>query len=306
MRANSRSRRRPSRTYEDFIGDVAVSPDGRLIYAADLYHDSIVVINAQSGRVTEHYKTGRRPYRILFHPDGKSFFVSSWADGDGVSARRRERVREVRPHSPGSAHHRHGAERSQDPDGDEQTHWRYRLFVAAANTNSVFVVGVSDTNDMKLLETLNVALTARQPLGMTPSARGAEPGSDEAVRGVFGCERGGGGRYFRGAQPRGRIHSDGLVSDGGARAAGRARAGAERARRCRAIRIPTTRVREQAPNVHRAIRGANMSAYMQTGTMSVIDPLTDEALDEYTKTAHEPDALSRQQSGLQLICRTTA
>ena len=28
-----------------------------------------------------HYKTGRRPYRILFHPDGKSSFVSSWADG---------------------------------------------------------------------------------------------------------------------------------------------------------------------------------------------------------------------------------
>ena len=51
------------------------------LYAADLYHDSIVVINPPSGRVIERYKTGRRPYRILFHPDGKSFFVSSWADG---------------------------------------------------------------------------------------------------------------------------------------------------------------------------------------------------------------------------------
>ncbi|MEO7144157.1 MAG: YncE family protein, partial [Bryobacteraceae bacterium] len=70
-----------SRTYRDFIGDVALTPDGRLLYAADLYHDAIVVINPISGRVIEHYKTGRRPYRILFPSDGKSFYVSSWADG---------------------------------------------------------------------------------------------------------------------------------------------------------------------------------------------------------------------------------
>src|SRR5450755_503678 len=61
------------RTYRDFIGDVAVSPDGRLLYACDLYHDSIAVVNPQSGLVIEHFKTGRRPYKILFHPDGKSY-----------------------------------------------------------------------------------------------------------------------------------------------------------------------------------------------------------------------------------------
>src|SRR5436305_8484481 len=69
------------RTVKDFIGDVAMSPDGRLIYAADLFQDSVVVINPQSGMVIERFKTGRRPYRILFHPDGKSFFVTSWTDG---------------------------------------------------------------------------------------------------------------------------------------------------------------------------------------------------------------------------------
>src|SRR5690348_1209686 len=69
------------RTDRDFIGDVAFSPDGRLLYAADLYRDSIVVINPQSGTVIERFKTGRRPYRILFHPDGKSFFVTHWTDG---------------------------------------------------------------------------------------------------------------------------------------------------------------------------------------------------------------------------------
>ena len=33
------------RTFTDFVGDVAVSPDGRLIYAAQLFHDTIAVIN---------------------------------------------------------------------------------------------------------------------------------------------------------------------------------------------------------------------------------------------------------------------
>src|SRR5690349_680587 len=69
------------RKQQDFIGDVTLSPDGRLIYAAALYRDVIKVVNPQSGRVIGEYKTGRRPYRILFHPDGKSYFVTNWADG---------------------------------------------------------------------------------------------------------------------------------------------------------------------------------------------------------------------------------
>src|SRR6478672_3375173 len=85
-------------TNRDFIGDVALSPDGRLIYAADLYHDQVVVINPQSGMVIEHFKTGRRPYRILFPPDGKSFLVTHWADGtlgkyDAASGSRLDTVR---------------------------------------------------------------------------------------------------------------------------------------------------------------------------------------------------------------------
>ncbi len=40
-----------------FIGDVAVSPDAHLLYAADLYNDSIAVINLQSGRLIDRWKT---------------------------------------------------------------------------------------------------------------------------------------------------------------------------------------------------------------------------------------------------------
>jgi len=58
---------------------------------------------------------------------------------------------------------------SADPDGDQAPEWDARLFVAAANTNNVYVVGVSGTS-LNTLETINVATTPRHPLGMTPSA----------------------------------------------------------------------------------------------------------------------------------------
>src|SRR5580704_13502959 len=75
----------PTRTFEivkgaerearDFVGDVAIDPAGHLLYATDLYNDAIAVINTQSGTLIDRFKTGRRPYRILFNPDGQSFYV---------------------------------------------------------------------------------------------------------------------------------------------------------------------------------------------------------------------------------------
>ena len=157
------------RTNRDFIGDVALTPDGRLIYAADLYHDSLVVINPQSGMVIDHVKTGRRPYRILFPPGGKSFFVSSWADGSVTQYQTTDGAEmgsvRVAPHPtdmvwlPG---------KNQPAEGE--LGWVARLFVAAANTNSVYTFGVSEGNELRLLESINVAMTPRQPVGMTPSA----------------------------------------------------------------------------------------------------------------------------------------
>ena len=45
-----------------------------------------------------------------------------------------------------------------------------RLFVAAANTNNVYSVGVTESNELRVLESINAAMTPRHPLGMTPSA----------------------------------------------------------------------------------------------------------------------------------------
>ena len=48
--------------------------------------------------------------------------------------------------------------------------WVARLFVSAANTNSVYTVGVSASNELQVVENINLSMTPRQPLGMTPSA----------------------------------------------------------------------------------------------------------------------------------------
>lgn len=164
-----------SRKPEDFIGDVALSPDGRLIYAAGLFRDAIHVINPQSGRVIEKWPTGRRPYRILFHPDGQSYFVSSWADGsvyhhEAISGKRLAVVR-LGQHPTDMVWR---ARKAEEKD-EEQIRWTGRLFVAAANTNSVYAVGVSESKELRMLEAINVSMTPRQPLGMTPSGLGLSP-----------------------------------------------------------------------------------------------------------------------------------
>uniref|UniRef100_Q01S46 40-residue YVTN family beta-propeller repeat protein n=1 Tax=Solibacter usitatus (strain Ellin6076) TaxID=234267 RepID=Q01S46_SOLUE len=160
----------------DFVGDVALSPDGRLIFAASLYRDSITVINPQSGMVIAQFKTGRRPYRILFHPDGKSFFVSHWADGtvgqyDTAGGSLMGSPTRVGAHASDMVWHSGAAEAA---DGQPPA-YTARIFVAAASTNNVFAVGVSPGKELTVVESINLAMTPRQPLGMTPSALGLSP-----------------------------------------------------------------------------------------------------------------------------------
>ena len=147
------------RTDNDFIGDLCFSPDGRMLYAANVYQDSLVIVNPLTGFVVDRVKTGRRPYRVMFAPDGQSYFVTSWADGTltQYSAADNSQTASIRLGShPTDMVWRHAA------GGD-------RIYVAAANTNSVFAVNVSE-GGLEHGETIDIAMTPLQPLGMTPSA----------------------------------------------------------------------------------------------------------------------------------------
>ncbi len=150
-----------------FIGDLAIPPGGRLVYAADLFHDEILVFNPQSGRVIERHKSGRRPYQILFHPDGRSYFVSSWADASVFQYRTNtgEEIGRIRV-----APHPTAMVLSDRKIPDDETAPPMRLFVAASNTNNVFVIGLDRTDTMKQIDVLNIGFSPGQPAGMTPSA----------------------------------------------------------------------------------------------------------------------------------------
>jgi len=287
----------PARTFQviptdtlarrDMIGDVAITPDGHLLYAADLYNDSVVVVNPQSGMVINRVKTGRRPYRILFHPDGKSFFVTSWTDGslehyDASNGSRLARV-------PLGAHTtdmiwRAGA--SSDAAEGEAT-WAARLFVAASNTNSVYSVGVSTGKELSVLERINVAMTARQPLGMTPSGLALSP---DGKRLYVACSD---GNVAAVVDVSGQVsHVDGFIPAGWYPTAVRVLpSGTVVIVNGKGLRsyanpngpVPTKQA--ETATLHIGARGPGFVGNMQTGTASWIDPFTDDQLAAWTKKA---------------------
>lgn len=147
-----------------FLGDVTLSPDEKTLYVASLYQDSVIEYDVATREMKRRIPTGRRPYRVRFAPDGKTLMVSSWGDNRVVL------------HDPAT-----GAERARLDAGLHPTDFVFdkqgRLFVAAANTNTVAVFR-PDGDGWRRAETLNVALTARQPVGMTPSALALSPRQD--------------------------------------------------------------------------------------------------------------------------------
>ncbi len=267
----------------DFVGDVAMSPDGHLLYAADLYRDSIVVVNPQSARVIGRFRTHRRPYRILFAPDGKSLFVTSWADGtlQQLQVANGTVLNTVRigPHPTDIVWDDHKPEVAE---GEQAPPWNARLFVSAANTNNVYVIGVAESG-LTNIETINVGATPRHPLGMTPSALALTPDQTKLyvvcsdANAVAVADVSDTNTVVEGFVPVGwyptaaRALADGrlIVLNG------------RGARSYPNVHGPSPIVRQEP--VHVGIPAVEYVARIQTGTASIIPPFDDAALSDYTK-----------------------
>ncbi len=274
-------------TAQDFIGDVALSPDGRLIYASDLYRDSVVVINPQSGMVINRYKTGRRPYRILFHPDGKSFFVSHWADGNigHYDAETGSQLATLRI----GAHPTDIAWRAGGPAEAAAGEPAYaaRMFVAAANTNNVYVVGVSASKELSVIESINTAMTPRQPLGMTPSGLAITP---DGKRLYVACSDGNVAAVVDISTERSRV--EGFIPTGWYPTAVRVLpSGTVVILNGKGLRShpnpkdgPNPSKRPVGEHNEPGVRPGYVG-YMQTGTASWIEPFTPEQLDAWSRRA---------------------
>ncbi len=162
----ARQQKKPS----DHVGDVLLGPEGRFLYAANVFRDNVTVVNVQTGVVVREIATGRRPYRLLLGPGGKTLLVSHWAEAsvgfydlnDGRLIGR-------------AAVGLHPTDMLLQPwqreaGGEGQPALTARLFVACANTNSVFVLGLTDSSQAYPLERIPVGPTPNAPAGSMPTA----------------------------------------------------------------------------------------------------------------------------------------
>ncbi|MBI3209099.1 MAG: bifunctional YncE family protein/alkaline phosphatase family protein [Candidatus Solibacter usitatus] len=278
------------RTHQDFVGDVQLTPDGRMLYATLMYRDMIVVINPLSGRVIERWKTGRRPYRILHHPDGKSYFTTSWSDAslyhhDGNDGSTLARIR-LGSHTTDIvwSARKPALPETEEKKDNEAAPYVARMFVTAGNTNRVYVVGITEGKDLRVVESINLSMTSLQPAGMTPSALALSP--DEKTLYVV-CSDANAVAVVDISETRSRVV--GFVPSGwyptGARVLSNGRLIVLNGRGGGSLANPRgPRPDKQVAKSHEGIRSDQYVGSIQKGTISWIDQISPEQLEAYTKT----------------------
>ncbi|MEI9975763.1 MAG: beta-propeller fold lactonase family protein [Ignavibacteriota bacterium] len=270
----------------DMIGDVAFSPDGRLLYAADLYHDSVVVINPQSGMLIQRIRTGRRPYRILFPPRREVVLRDQLGRWHAGPLRRVERER-TGARTARHASHRYGVAATAGSPMRKAMKRSLRRGCSWPQPIPQRLFGRHQcAKDLSVVERINISMTPRQPLGMTPSALALTP---DGKRLFVVCSDGNVAAAVdvsNAVSHRAGIHPHGVVSHRSARAslrnAGRAqRQGRAIVPKSRGGRIPAS----MSNPFTREFASPDMSPILQTGTASWIAPFTDEQLSTWTQKA---------------------
>jgi DNA-binding beta-propeller fold protein YncE len=136
---------------------IALSPDGRTLYAVENLGDSLAVVDLESGRVVQRVATERYPYGVVVGPDG-TVYASAWggwtisifpARANGTLAQG-TRVR-VGRHPSALALNQTGS----------------RLFVASGSTDRITVL---DTKTRAVVATLDDRNPAQTGEGSTPNA----------------------------------------------------------------------------------------------------------------------------------------
>jgi YVTN family beta-propeller protein len=148
------------RKHQPWLAGLALSPDGKTLYAVDTAADTLYALALPDGTVKTKRKLadGARPYCLVFTPDGKTLAATQWAL-DSVLALNPETLETVRTLNVG----RH-------PNallfaGD-------RLFVSCGNDD---MVAVLDFPSGQVKERIVTRPTRRAPAGSTPSALALSP-----------------------------------------------------------------------------------------------------------------------------------
>jgi hypothetical protein len=151
---------RPEPVEQSFVGGIAISPDGRYLYAVHVLGEALTMLDVKAGLVRETIDLGAEPYTCVVSPDGKLVFVSVWGGAkvlvfDAATLEKRGEV--------AVGEHPNAMVFSKDAQ---------RLFVACANTNGVWVIDLATTTAK---EQISVALFPNAPPGATPNGLGLSP-----------------------------------------------------------------------------------------------------------------------------------
>ena len=136
---------------------IAISPDGRTLYAAENLGDSLAVIDLPQRRVVQRLGTERYPYGVAVAPDG-TVYASAWG-GWTVSV--------FSPTANGILGEDARVRVGRHPSALVLNSSGSRLFVASGSTDRITVV---DTKTRNVVITLNNASPAGTGEGSTPNA----------------------------------------------------------------------------------------------------------------------------------------
>ncbi|MCI0448135.1 YncE family protein, partial [bacterium] len=145
---------------KSFVGGIAISPDGKRLYAVQILGNTLHEIDTASGSILRTITLDAEPYTIITTSDGKKIFVSLWG-GAKVLEIDSESLKITRTLDVGE--HPNAMQLSKDGN---------RLFVACGNTNSVWAM---DLTSGTAQEQISVALYPHAPEGATPSGLGISP-----------------------------------------------------------------------------------------------------------------------------------
>ncbi len=141
-------------TAHNFVGGIAVSPDGDRLYSVDVVGQTLSMVDLASGRITRTVDFPAEPYTVAVSHDGDTVFVSLWGGAKVLmfDAWTLEAAGEIAT--------------GEHPNAMALTKDDRRLFVACANTNAVSVI---DIDRRRVVEQIGVAMFPDAPPGSTPN-----------------------------------------------------------------------------------------------------------------------------------------
>jgi len=143
-----------------FVGGLALSPDARTLYAAQVYGTRVSAVDVESGSVLAQAELPAEAYSVLAAPDDRTVYVSVWG-GARVGLFTPRTLAPLGEITVG-----------EHPNAMVLSRDGRRLFVACANTNAVWVI---DARTRQPIEQIRVSLRADDPPGSTPNALALSP-----------------------------------------------------------------------------------------------------------------------------------